>query len=123
MAQIRPRNDPVRLLWQRIFLMVLFIAVFIAAGGVWKIYGKDQESLQQRREAEAQLKELTNRKDRLTANIHALDSDRGKEEALRSQYEIGKDGEGLIVIVDEKPATSTTATTTKKWYEKVFPWW
>ena len=122
MAQIRPRNDPVRLLWQRLMLLGMFLVLFVAVGGVWKIYLKDQESLLQRREAEAQLKELSDRKDRLTADVHSLDSDRGKEEALRSQYQIGKDGEGLIVIVDQKPAT-TTATTTKGWLQRTFWWW
>jgi len=122
MATIRPRNDPVRLLFRRLLMLGILILILFAIDGVWTIYLKDKESLVQRREAEVDLKDLAQRKDRLTADIRSLDTDRGKEEALRGQYEIGKQGEGLIIIVDEKPAT-TTPPVEKKWYEKVFPWW
>jgi cell division protein FtsB len=87
------------------------------------VYSKERESRSQRIIAEAELKELSERKDRIYTDIKSLETDRGKEEALRSQYEIGKEGEGLIIIVDEESSTTTATTTEKLWYQKAFWWW
>ena len=88
---------------------------------VFGVYWKDRESRNLRSLAELQLKDLSDRQAALAASIKALDTARGKEQALRGAYQVGREGEGLVVIVDETPAPNTPATSSpKQWLQKLF---
>lgn len=111
-------RDPVRLMWRRVLLVVLTGVLLASLGAVWSVYGKRQESAQLRAQAETRLHDLQARNDALTAAISTLDSDRGQEEVLRDTYDVGRPGEGLIVIVDQKGSTSTDTSAAAS-----RPWW
>lgn len=115
---LAPRQyDPVRLLWRRVMLVVLGMVFFASLGAAWGIHGKLQESATMRHEAEVHLSDLRKRFDALDASVRALDSTRGQEEVMRDTYDVGKPGEGLIVIVDERPTTTLQLPLSPK------PWW
>ncbi len=123
MAIVR-RNDPVRLFGRRVFLVGMFTLVIFGIAGVWSAHQKEKESGALRTEAEVQLSDLSERQAQLTADIGKLQTDRGKEEALRQQYALAAKGEGLIVIVDpseQKPVQATSSVL--EWLHKVLPWW
>lgn len=114
-----PRQyDPVRLMWRRVLLVVLGAAFFASMGAAWGIYGKLQESALMRHEAETHLADLKSRYDALDASIRSLDSSRGQEEVMRDTYDVGRPGEGLIVIVDEKASSSAAGSGASS-----RPWW
>ncbi len=117
------RKDPVRLLQRRIFLVILLLLVAVSVRGVWGVYQKEQDSRKLRHEAELQLASLKAREASLRADISELKSDRGMEEVLRKDYELAKDGEGLIVIVEPKESAPPTDARTMEWLHKAFPWW
>lgn len=104
--------DPVRLLWRRLLMLGLLILVLIGVSGVWKVYRGERESSALNASSQARLADLTQRASELESDIANLDTDRGKEAALREQYGMGRGGEQVIVIVDPKPATPTEATST-----------
>ena len=121
MAIVGQRKDPIKLLWKRLALLSLFGLVCVALAGVWGVYWKERESGEQRRISEAQLLDLTQRQTALAASIKALDTDRGKEQALRGAYAVGREGEGLVVIVDQAPATAPQSTSSPmQWIQKFF---
>ena len=123
MATIR-RNDPVRLLGRRALILLLLIIVVFAAFGVWRAYGKNQESGVLRAQAESRLSDLSGRQAQLTSDIAKLETERGKEEALRGQYAVAAKGEGLIVIVDSpQPPSEATSSSLLEWFHKAFLWW
>lgn len=125
MAIIRPRNDPVRLFWRRLTLVGLLVLFAVAISGVWNAYQKERESGALRRQAQAQLNDLTTQENQLHSDIDTLQTARGKEAVLRQQYALAAKGEGVIVIVD--PSTSTQAVATSsafaEWLHNTFPWW
>jgi cell division protein FtsB len=110
---------------RRLMLVGLFILVIIAASGVWNIFQKDQQSIVLKRQAQAQLADLSTQQDQLNASIAELETERGKEAALRQQYSVGDPGEGMVMIVE--PATSApavaTSTSFQKWVHNTFSWW
>ena len=124
MAGVKQRSDPVRLFSRRLLIVVLAILILFALRAVWGVYQKDRESGEMRRQAETQLQDLKARENTLSASIDSLESARGKEEALRGAYQIGKPGEGLIEIVETTP-TSTPAPPPSAfhWLRNLFPWW
>lgn len=103
MYRFEQRRDPTRLMWRRLGAVILLIIVAIAVRGVWGVYQKEQESRLLRIEAEAKLGELKQREAELRADISVLRTDRGVEEELRERYDLAKDNEGVVVII-EPPA-------------------
>src|SRR5262245_11555973 len=108
MATIKPRNDPVRLFWKRILTFVLVIGVLFGLWAVVGVYIKERESSNLRVQSESQLKDLQIRQAALKQRIASLETERGQEAALREAYQVGKEGEGVVTIVDE-PASNTPA--------------
>src|SRR5882757_8572495 len=106
MAGFKQRNDPVRIFWRRLLMLVLVVFVFFGIWAVVGVYLKERESSALRVQAENQLQDLQGRETALNERIVSLETSRGQEEALRDQYQVGKDGEAMITIVDE-PASST----------------
>lgn len=95
--------DPVRLLGKRIILIGLLLVLGISAKAVWAIYVKSTEAAQKEVRAEVRVQSLEMREAELRADIARLHTERGQQDQLREQYEFAKKGEGLIVIVDERP--------------------
>jgi cell division protein FtsB len=123
MVALVPRHDHVRLFGRRVLTFFLLLAVVAAGLAVWDVYKKDRAASALRVEAQSALADLSAREAKLKDNIDKLKTDRGMEEAVRGQYEMGKKGEGLIVIVEPEGATNTEATTTFFQKIKEALWW
>jgi cell division protein FtsB len=124
MATIKQRNDHIRIFWRRVAMTGLFFVVLFGIWAVVGVYHKERESREFRQQAEAQYSDLRKRETALNARIVSLQSDRGQEEALREAYQVGKEGERVITIVDKPTSTAPTETPEQKsWLQKVFWWW
>ena len=124
MASLKQRNDAVSILWRRVLLAALIFVFIILTINVWGLYRKERESALMRMQATNHYQDLVERQNTLEANINSLETDRGKEEALRGSYDVGKKGEQLIVIVDPSTTTLIQATSTPDdWLGKLFWWW
>ena len=117
------RSDPVRLLRRRLLIVVLLMLIAVTVRGVWGVYKKEKESRQLRHEAELQLEDLKSREASLRSDISELKSDRGREEVLREEYELAKEGEGVIVIVEPPASSPEPQSKTVEWFHRFFPWW
>jgi cell division protein FtsB len=88
-----------------ITLVVLIIAVALLSRSVFDIYKRNQMATINRVDTDKKLSELEAKKDRLATEIEKLKTNRGVEEELRNKFQITKDGERVLVIVDEtRPA-------------------
>ncbi len=117
MARFRDRYDPLRLFFKRVGTLALLILVVFVGLGVWKVYSKERESRDLRTEAEIQEARLKEQADQLEAKTAQLKTERGKEALLRDQYDVGREGEGLIVIVE--PPAPEPVVHTPTFMEKV----
>ena len=124
MSTSEQRRDPARLFLRRLGLLALAGFVFVTASGVWDVYQKERESSALRAQVESEYAELRERETQLKKDIARLSTDRGMEEALRKQYALAEEGEGLIIIF-EPPATEPVHATSsvREWFENVFNWW
>jgi len=107
----------------RIFTIILLILLFALVKGGWNIYQKQREAYLNKINTEAKLEELSNRKRQLQAEVLHLKSSRGIEEEIRQQFEVAREGEGLIIIVDRPTAEGgDTGSTKNEWWRPVWPW-
>lgn len=83
-------------------LVFLCFVVFVFAYSVFGLLGKMRETVKNKQTAENKILELQETKERLLANIGKLETEKGKEESIREKFGWVKEGEGIIVVVEEK---------------------
>lgn len=64
--------------------------------------GKMSATSENREVAQNTLLEMELKKERLATEIAKLETEGGVEENIREKFGLGKEGEGLIVVVDDK---------------------
>lgn len=102
MFKFHERRRLKQLLFSKITLLVLLIVVLFFSTSVWDVYQKQRETVLKRERAERELAELREREASLRAEIERIESKQGLEAEIRSRFEVGREGEGVIVIVDPK---------------------
>lgn len=102
-----------------VWVVLLVLAVFVSIS-TFERYTIAKDMAGDRAEAEAELEALKKRHSDLEAEVKYLSNERGIEAEMRRQFDVARDGEKVVVIVEEKPAEATsTATTTpvkRPWY-------
>lgn len=95
-----------RKMWKKIYsipvLILLLVVLFFVLKGTWIIFMKSSYSHKQKIAVEAELIALQERKNSIEKKIQRLNTETGVEEEIRSKYDVAKEGEKLIVIVDEE---------------------
>lgn len=99
-----------QLFFSKGMILGLFIMVILMAYATLNAYDREQEARARRTEATDELGRLEARASALTDNINRLEDPRGIEEELRRRYDVGKEGEQVIVFV-EHPTVETLQDT------------
>lgn len=112
------REDPIVLMKRRLLILVLLIVTLLLVRGVYGVAVKESESRALRVEVESELTELAAREAEIRTDIANLASERGIEKALRSEYELAREGESVIVIVgdDQEPDDAPRLRSTAPWW-------
>lgn len=111
-------------MYSRPFLVFLCIPVGFVTYVAWHAYSTAQETRERRIELAGELARLDDRTTALEYDIANLDDPRGVEAALRKRYEVGKEGEELIVLVEDQkpPEQNVLPLHTPTLWEKVKGW-
>ena len=83
-----------------LFLLAMLVLFF--AWGVVGFMGKMQLTIENRKIAEDRLKELQDKKIKLSSDISKLNTEQGIEENIRLKFGLAKEGEGVIVVVPDQ---------------------
>ena len=89
-----------------IAILMFFVAMMIP--GVYGIYTKVSESSRDRKAAEHELVDLEVREKMLVEKVERGNSDRGQEEQIREKFNLAKEGESVIILVEKPIPASTT---------------
>ena len=95
------------ILHSRPVLVLLSILLLVFAWSVIGFMGKMQMTVENRRIAENKVTELESQKENLLAEIAKLNTEDGKEESIREKFPVAKEGEGVIVIIEDKSQSET----------------
>ena len=91
-------------------LGILAVVLVFFIWGVVGFIGKARETSRNKQIAEDKIAQLQKEKDKLSADITKLKTDQGIEESIREKFGLAKEGEGMIVVVDDKTTSPTEAS-------------
>ena len=103
-------------------LAVLGLIVLFFAWGVIGFMGKTQITRENRKIAENKIAELEEKKEKLSLEIAKLRTESGIEENIREKFGLAKEGEGLIVVVEDKNMPESSITQKQGWFNFFADW-
>ena len=83
-------------------LILLGVVILVFAWSVLNFWNKMQETSKNKKIIEDKVALLKQQKEKLTADINSLNTEEGKEKIFRENFGLVKEGEGMIVVVDDK---------------------
>ena len=90
------------IIYSRPVLVFLGILVIFFAWGVVGFMGKMEITRENRKIAENTIAELEDKKEKLSSDISKLKTEDGVEESIRDKFGLVKEGENMIVVVEDK---------------------
>jgi cell division protein FtsB len=82
--------------------IILVIILLVLIRPTWNIYKKSRESEANLKRAEQELNSLEQRKNELSKNLESIKSEEGRDEEIRGKLGVAKEGETVVVIVEDK---------------------
>jgi len=83
-------------------LIFLAVLVLVSAWSLMGFWGRMEETKKNKEIAQGKFEELEEAKLKLEADIMKLESERGVEEVLREDYGLAREGEGMIIVVEDQ---------------------
>jgi cell division protein FtsB len=110
MAEFQTKK-PVKKMWHS--PLMLFVLLFVLLIFMYNMVGlveKQQDSINKHKIALAEVESIQKREEEMNLIISKLNTEQGIEEALRDKYHLVKQGEKMVVIVNQE-ANATDAVT------------
>ena len=94
------------------------VCVFFASNMVTLIR-KNNDTKLLKEQSSRELQELQTRQQRLESDIASLKSERGQEEIIRENFQVTKEGEGVVVIIDDTQKPEELEKKEKSFFQKI----
>lgn len=116
-----------RILYSPLVLIILAIILFFIIKGSFGVYQKYTFSKDKLSKTESELSILREKKANIDNKIKDLETETGIEQEIRAKFDVAKEGEKLIVIVDDEKKEGEVvveqgfwtnfSTTIKGWFQ------
>ena len=111
-----------RFAYSKIVSVGLIVLCVMLVNGLFNVYDKARESLDRKNFSAQSLQKLNNREEKLRREIERLDSRVGLEDELRDRYSFSKEGEKVIVIIDENKSAEAVLSEERTVVERASSW-
>lgn len=116
MLKVRDKRLLRTILFGRVGIVVFGIIVAVLANATWSVYQKSQFARESRDRAAQELEKLEEREASLAEEMERLATERGIEEELRHKFDVGREGERLVVLVDAPEAPAPPLLPKRTWW-------
>jgi len=107
MLDYKEKQKTRRFMYSTPVLVLLAIILLFSLSKTWTLYKTSEDARIKADDAAATLLSLEKRKTDLEQKVSFLKTERGQESEIREKFMVGKEGEGVILLVDQPPATTT----------------
>lgn len=101
MLDFKKKRTARKIIRSRIVMGILLLAVVFLGNATWNAHQGYKKAKEKEEHAARQLTELTKRKEGIEKDLNRLQTAQGVEAELRQRYNVGKEGEEVIVVVSE----------------------
>jgi cell division protein FtsB len=115
----RAPNKLQKVIFSLPFLVFLVAVVILVAVSAWNMYQTQQQAQETVNRLETQKAELLEREDTVASEALDLSTERGIEEEIREKFSVAKEGERVIVLVDDEEANATSTAPESSWWQSV----
>lgn len=113
MLEFQEKKKLRSILYSKVTLVALSVIFFFIVKATFGVYYKEKASRENLNIVNERLLELEKREKRLALEVDRLNTDKGAEKEIRKKFMIGKEGENVIVIVDEAKAEKSVKESDK----------
>lgn len=107
-------------LGQRLLVLFLILVIILLSKSLWRISSKYQTSREAKLEAEQAAALVVARHAKLEEQVRLLHTPRGQEEEIRRSLPVAKDGERVVVIIDDQATNTATSNEPTGWWQSLF---
>jgi hypothetical protein len=100
MLEFKEKQKVRKIKYSKPALFLLSVFFLLSLEGLWHIYEKHSEALEKAEEAQGDLRDLQKREAGLEKKVVFLKTEKGKDEEVRKKFMVGREGEGVILVVD-----------------------
>lgn len=105
-------------IYNKITLSIFFVVVLILLFSTFNVWRKKVESQKLTEASELKVSELEARKVFIDDQIVKLNTEEGVEEEIRSKFSVAKEGEKVVVVVNDNTEDNTKIETDKSLWQK-----
>lgn len=87
----------------RVTQVVVFVLALMVLASAFNRYLIADDMADRRATVEAEINNLEKRKDSLEAEVQYLSNDRGIEAEVRRQFDVAREGEQVVIILEDEP--------------------
>ncbi len=96
-----------KILYSKITVGILFILIILMIHPVWSMFQRFQLSSEILQEKKERISKLEDRKEVLLESIERFGTDEGLEEEIRRRFNASKEGEEMVIIIDNRSLETT----------------
>ncbi len=101
MREFQHKRKVKKILYSWPVCLLLLVVVVLLIKPVWNVYWKKVESEKNIETVNQELVALKDREVQLSSQMNALNSDTGTEQEIRSKFNVAKEGEKMVIMVDQ----------------------
>ncbi len=96
-----------KILYSKVTIVILSMLILILLRSTVSLYEKRNDIVAERNKKEEELKDAERKLSDTKEKKVFLESERGKEEYIRTTFPVVRDGEGVIIVYDDKKESVT----------------
>ena len=124
MTNFQEKNRWRRVMYSKVTIIILLVVLVFLINSVFTIYSKYEKSREGSDLARQELENLKERQITLQNKISSLRQASGVEAEIRDKFAVTKEGEKVIVLVEDKvEAKQNVEVTEKTWWQKFLDLW
>ncbi len=109
MFEFQVKKRVKKILYSRAMFVVLIVLVTLAGRATWSVYQKEKISQVNLDRLQVEISELRGREEYIKSGIDRLGTSRGIEEEIRQKFKVVKDGEAMVILIDDEISLPTSS--------------
>ncbi len=101
MIPFQERKKIRAIIYSKVFLIILVLILFGVGQGAWRVHKKADIARTERDFVAQSFADITVRTDELQSRLARIKSPTGIEEEIRQKFTVARQGEEVVIIVDE----------------------